>query len=68
MRDTQTIPALISVLNDEHGLVTRSALEALAQIGTSDILEKLIENPEIDIYRPDIFLSGLKQISRPNKA
>jgi HEAT repeat protein/transcriptional regulator with XRE-family HTH domain len=60
MRDTQTIPALISVLNDEHGLVTRSALEALAQIGTSDILEKLIENPEIDIYRPDIFLLARK--------
>ena len=60
IRDRQTIPALIYALNDEDGLVTRSALEALAQIGTSDILEKLIENPEIDIYRPDIFLLARK--------
>jgi hypothetical protein len=60
IRERQTIPALISALNDQYGNVVNPALEALAQIGTSDILEKLIENPEIDIYRPDIFLLARK--------
>jgi HEAT repeat protein len=60
IRDRQTIPALISALNDQYGNVVNPALEVLAQIGTSDILEKLIENPEIDIYRSDIFLLARK--------
>jgi PBS lyase HEAT-like repeat len=67
MRDTQTIPALISALNDQYGNVVNPALEALAQIGTSDILEKLIDNPEIDIYRPDIFLLARKLALRFGK-
>jgi HEAT repeat protein len=53
-RNPQTIPALLFALNDQYGNIIRAALQALAQIGTSEVLEKLIQYPKIDIRRPDI--------------
>ncbi|MEW6496650.1 MAG: HEAT repeat domain-containing protein [Cyanobacteriota bacterium] len=53
--NSQAEGVLIAALNDEESIVRRDAAEVLSQIGTLEVLEKLIQLPEIDIHRPDIF-------------
>ena len=54
--DPQAVAALIKALNDKHSHVRLRVANSLAKIGTSETLEELIQLPEIDIYRADIFL------------
>jgi hypothetical protein len=54
--DPQAVAALIKALNQKHSHVRLRVANSLAKIGTSETLEQLIQLPEIDIYRADIFL------------
>jgi HEAT repeat protein len=51
----QACDALIYILNNEENVVRSHAAMALEKIGTSESLAKLIQLPDIDIYRYDIF-------------
>ena len=51
----RAVNALIAALNDSDGNVRMSAANALGKIDNPEILEKLIHNWQIDIYRYDIF-------------
>nr|WP_279239750.1 HEAT repeat domain-containing protein [Scytonema sp. UIC 10036] len=62
-----TVSALIKILGDEDHRVRSNAIEALAKIDTSETLAKLIQQPEIDIYCPDIFLLARKLAVRYTK-
>ncbi|MBW4559636.1 MAG: HEAT repeat domain-containing protein [Mojavia pulchra JT2-VF2] len=53
--NSQAVDALISALNDLDSHVRSYAAQALGKIGNQEILAKVIQNPEIDIYEPDIF-------------
>ncbi|HBB32536.1 MAG TPA: PBS lyase [Cyanobacteria bacterium UBA8803] len=46
---------LIPVLQDRDWFVREQAAIALSRIGTPETLEKLLQLPERDIYRPEIF-------------
>ena len=65
--NSQAVPALIDALKDEDKYVRRNAAEALGKIDSSETLAKLIQNPEIDIYPPDIFVSARKLAVRFSK-
>ncbi len=52
---TQAVEVLTTVLNDDDSFVRLNATKALSLIGTKETLAKLIQLPEIDICRPDIF-------------
>ncbi|HAX78929.1 MAG TPA: hypothetical protein DCY88_24660, partial [Cyanobacteria bacterium UBA11372] len=58
---------LIAALKDENEDVRCNAAEALGKIDSSETLEKLIENPEIDIYDFYIFVSARKLAVRFSK-
>ncbi|MGK7928028.1 MAG: HEAT repeat domain-containing protein, partial [Spirulina sp.] len=51
----RAVEPLIAALNDSNGWVRGRAAEALEKIYDPKILEKLIQNWQIDIYRRDIF-------------
>ncbi|HEY9797045.1 MAG TPA: HEAT repeat domain-containing protein [Leptolyngbyaceae cyanobacterium] len=53
--NAQAVEVLIAALNDLDSEVRRQVAEALGKIGTSEVLKKLIQLPEIDIYRDHIF-------------
>jgi hypothetical protein len=55
MGNPQAVEALIAALNDSDTSVGWEAAGALGEIGTSEVLKKLIQLPKIDIYRDDIF-------------
>ncbi len=65
--NSQAVEALIAALKDEDEDVRRYAAVALGKIDSSETLAKLIQNPEIDIYRPDIFLLARKLAVRFSK-
>jgi len=52
---SQGVDVLIEALNHKDIMVRTKAAGALGKIGTPEILAKLIQFPEIDIYEPDIF-------------
>jgi HEAT repeat protein len=51
----QAVEVLTTVLNDDDSFVRLNAAKALSLIGTKETLAKLIQLPEIDSCRPDIF-------------
>ena len=46
---------LITTLNHCDDLARRDAMDALAKIGNAELLKKIIQSPEIDIYDKNIF-------------
>ena len=50
-----SINPLIKLLKDEDEGVRSAATQALKTIGSIKILKKIIRDPEIDIYQPEIF-------------
>ncbi|MFB2924129.1 HEAT repeat domain-containing protein [Aerosakkonema funiforme] len=63
----QAVAALIEALNHEDSDVREQTAEALGKIGTSEILQKLIKLPQINIYDPDIFPIARKLAVRFSK-
>ncbi len=63
----QAVAALIEALHDEDSSVRRVAVVALGEIGTSEILEKLIKFPQINIYNRYIFPVARKLAVRFSK-
>jgi len=51
----QVLDALIYALNDEDSRIGSYAAETLKKIGTPNTLEKILQSPVIDIYKPEIF-------------
>jgi HEAT repeat protein len=51
----KAVDGLITALNDEDSFVRWRAAEALGEIGSPSCLVKLIDSPQIDIYRSNIF-------------
>ncbi len=54
--NSQGVDALIAALNHSESDVRRNAADALGKIGNPEILAKLIQFPEINIYDRDIFV------------
>jgi HEAT repeat protein len=49
------VKPLINALRDDDSYVRSGAADALGSSGSLELLEKLIQDPEIDIYDTDIF-------------
>jgi len=53
MQDLSAIDNLVNQLSSENATVKRMANNSLAEIGTLEILEKIIKHPRIYIFEPD---------------
>ncbi|MFC1896474.1 HEAT repeat domain-containing protein, partial [Thermodesulfobacteriota bacterium] len=56
IRSPLAIDGLIRALTDQSWEVRMKGARVLGKIGTLDILKKLIQDPEIDIYDFHVFL------------
>ncbi|MBW4624707.1 MAG: HEAT repeat domain-containing protein [Brasilonema octagenarum HA4186-MV1] len=65
--ELQAVETLIAALNDSHSDVRKKAAEALGEISNPEILPKLIQFPEINIYDPDIFVFARRLAVRFSK-
>ncbi len=66
--NNKAIDGLITVLNDEASNVRQNTTKALGKINSPTCLEKLIQSPQIDIYRSDIFFLARSLAIRFHKA
>jgi len=53
--DTRAVQPLLAALHDENQGVRKEAANALSQIGTMEVLEKLLYRLDIHLYDEDIF-------------
>ena len=60
----KAINALINALDHSADSVKYQAAEALEKINSAEIVTKLLEKPDLDIYRSDIFLLARKLMVR----